>query len=231
MSGGVRWIDAPEAAGAGDLPVAWLLRWDDPRVDGWLSRSAPDRADLARFAGRADAGRRIVRRRLARLLLATVGNCRADAVRLDDAAGGGVAVAVPAGWHVSLAGGGGWCAVATGPAPLGIDIEPVAGDPLPGDLLTVAERGRIAAMPAHGRLAASLACWAGKEAHAKRLGRPREADPAAIDVLVTGAVGLARSAAGTSRLAFRYGEGRIAAVALAAGDDATARGGSSDPAR
>lgn len=205
--GGVRWIGAPgEAAGTAEV-TAWLVRWDDPRVDGWLAEVPPDPADLARFAGRADAGRRIARRRLARRLLGEVTDGPA---MLGEGPFGAAVVVAPAGWSVSLAGGREWCAIAIGREPLGIDVEPVAGEPLPPDLLTAGERVWLAGLPTHERPAASLACWTGKEAHAKRLGRPRQEEPSGIEVLG----GEARSASGRSRLEVRRGEGWVATVAL-----------------
>ncbi|WP_375380294.1 4'-phosphopantetheinyl transferase family protein [uncultured Sphingomonas sp.] len=213
MTAGVRWIDAPEEARSAQA-AAWLVRLDDPRVDRWLARSPALAADLPIVASSADAGERLVRRRLARLLLGEMTGMWPAGVVLDRTAGGGPIVAVPADWHVSLAGRAPWCAVAVARSPVGIDVEPIAGEPLPLDLLTAAERAWIADRPAADRLRASLACWVAKEAHAKRFGHPRGLDPAAVETQPAGRPRFVRSGDDWSRVVFAGGAACVAAVAV-----------------
>ena len=212
-AGDVCWIDAPEEARATQA-AAWLVRLDDPRVDRWLARSAALPADLPIIAGRADAGERLVRRRLARLLLGEMTGMPPAQMVLDCTTEGAPIVADPSGWRVSFAGRAPWCAIAIGRSPVGIDVEPVEGEALPVDLLTAAERAWIAERPAADRLRASLACWVAKEAHAKRFGHPRGLDPAAVETQPAGLPGFVRSGDDWSRVVFADGAACVAAVAV-----------------
>jgi phosphopantetheinyl transferase len=215
VSGRVGWIDVPEAAARDCAAVAWLVRLDDPRVAPWLAHSPLATGDLAAVAGRADAIQRLARRRLARLLLGRMAGIRPEGVELGRTEAGAPVILHPAGWYVSLAGRAGWCAVAAGRAPVGVDVEPLEGAPLPDDLLTPAERGWIAGHPPAERLRASIACWVAKEAHAKRFGRPRSLDPAAVDTQPAARSGAARSGADWSRIVpGGDGAGCIAALAV-----------------
>lgn len=213
MTGGVRWIDAPEQARAAQV-AAWLVRLDDPQSDRWLARSPVLTTDFPIVAGRADAGERLVRRRLARLALGEMTGTPPAQVALGRTAEGAPIVSDPCGWHVSLAGGSPWCAIAVGRSPVGIDVERVEGEPLPPDLLTAAERTWIADRPAADRLRASLACWVAKEAHAKRFGHPRSLDPAAVETQPAGRPGFVRSGDDWSRVVFAGGVACVAAVAV-----------------
>ncbi|MGI4948691.1 MAG: 4'-phosphopantetheinyl transferase family protein [Janthinobacterium lividum] len=216
MTGAVRWIGAPdEASGSGDGRVAaWLVRLDDRRVERWLTGSPATPSDLAAVAAQVDAGDRLVRRRLARLLLGAAAGVPPASVTLERTVVGAPIVAAPGGWHVSLAGRAPWCAIAIGRSPVGIDVEPVGGEPLPDDLLTAAERAWVAGHPARDRPRASLACWVAKEAHAKRFGRPRALDPAAVETQPAGRPGLVRSGADWSRIVAGGDASCVAAVAV-----------------
>lgn len=212
----VHWIDDPDAARGlpADAAIAWAWRDDDPRIPDWTARSVTTPDDRAAFAGRRDAGERLHRRRLARLLLGIVSGCRPDAIRVTRTATGAPRPVVPEGWHMSVAGSAGHALIALARAPLGADIEALPADPLPLDLLTAQERAMLAALSSADRARASLGCWVAKEAHAKRLGDPRRLAPHAIDTRLAGERGTATSAAGTSTITLRHRETSIAAIAL-----------------
>ena len=143
--------------------------------------------EAAAFVGRHDAGERLLRRRLARLLIAAVGKTNPSGVRITPDAAGRPLVAKPHGWHLGLAARWPACLLAIARDPIGVDIE-LATEPLPDDLLTSAERRQIATMPRAERAMEGARRWAAKEAHAKWTGRPRALDPAQIETAVADVV-------------------------------------------
>lgn len=192
---------------AADTPTLWLVDLDDPITSaraGAVSLTAADRADLARHR---DAGERLLRRGLARLLLAVAGGCHPDAIAIERSPAGAPVVTTPAGWHLSLAARWPMCLVGVAPVPLGVDVEAIV-EPLPDDLLTEVERHDH--LLVGEKVAAQV--WAAKEAHAKWTGHPRDLDPAAIE---TGFPPLVTSIFGTTRCWRRDTAGHVAAVCTA----------------
>lgn len=213
--------DAPLTV-ARAAPTVWLVSIDDPAARMLAERLSPIAGEVAAIAGRGDAGKRLLRGRLARLLLAAAGRLRTDMIVVERDAAGRPLVTMPHGWHLSVAARWPICAIGVAPQPLGVDIEQVADDALPVDLLTAAERRHLANPPvtpgligghAAGAGVAAARCWAAKEAHAKWTGRPRDLDPAAIE---TGQPPLVTSRFGTTRCWLSDLPGHVAAVCTAA---------------
>jgi phosphopantetheinyl transferase len=181
---------------APDAPTLWLLDIDDAATRCRAEAVAPLPQEAALFAARCDAGRRWLRRRLARLLLAAAGSCRPDRVVIERSAAGAPVVVTPAGWYLSVAGRWRHCLVGIAPLPLGVDLERIERDqPVPPDLLTGAEREALALTAGGDRPRFFARAWAAKESHAKWTGAPRAVEPAVVE---TG-VAFVRSPWGTTR--------------------------------
>jgi phosphopantetheinyl transferase len=139
--------------------------------------------ELREYAGRADAGTRLARRRLVKALVAWAAGVHPDSVRLGRSALGAPVVEAPDGWFVSLSGQGSRCLVGLAREPIGVDIEPRTAPPPPHDLMTARERQWLASLPALEAEREALAFWVAKEAHAKRTGRASRIEPDEIEVV------------------------------------------------
>ena len=168
-----RWLFGDEglASVAVDAPSVWLVDLNDPAVRRRAEAIGLRPEDHRRVAARMDAGERLIRWRLARLLLARATTQSPDTVMIDHDEAGAPVVLSPAGWHLSLAARWPRCLIGIAPTPLGVDLE-TGTEPLPSDLLTVHER-QVAGRDPHR--------WAAKEAHAKWTRRPLDLEPADID--------------------------------------------------
>ncbi|WEK01549.1 MAG: 4'-phosphopantetheinyl transferase superfamily protein [Candidatus Sphingomonas phytovorans] len=197
---------------APDAPVAWSVRLDRPATPTMVARASLLPDDLTDLAKRPDAGMRGLRRRLARLLVATATGEHPDLIRIERSRLGAPVVVVPDGWHISLAGQWPFCAIALSRAPVGIDVEPLATAALPLDLFTAAEHSAFKNEEPIERLFR----WIAKEAHAKRLGRASLADPARIETWRSHGELLVRCADGISRCEIRILNDAAHALAIAA---------------
>lgn len=166
---------------ATEAPLVWLVSIDDPDARTRAEQVAIPASMLADVAASRDAGERLLRRRLAMLLLATASGCRGNQVEIAYTAAGAPAVAVPAGWHLSVAARWPDCAIGVARIRLGVDLERITDEPVSLDLLTLAEQAWLRQLPIADQPAAFAGCWAAKEAHAKWTGQPRRLDPAAIE--------------------------------------------------
>ena len=120
----------------------------------------------------------LARRAFARLALAHRLGCSAEDIEIARAGDGGpVLVAPDCGLHLSLSGRADFAAIAFGPAPVGVDIEPAGGavSDLPLNVMHTAERAALAAAGADAP-DLFLRLWCAKEAWLKalRLGFWRE---------------------------------------------------------
>lgn len=143
--------------------VVWYVRLDQPLAAEMAARCRLSAEDLCELAGRPDALMRGVRRRLAKVLLATILHIHPDEVCIARGNAGAPAVLKPKGWHVSLAGQWPHCLVGVARQAIGVDIEPVNGSGPPIDAFTSAERQLLAQHP----LSETTPLWVLKEAHAK----------------------------------------------------------------
>lgn len=197
-------------------PVVWSVRLDGDAAAATLARTPHSERDLADFAATPDAAHRLLRRRLTRALLGRIAGVPPGAILFGRGADGAPSVLSPKGWHLSVAGRAPLCLIAASAAPVGVDVEPLDEAPPLPDMLTPREAARIAAVPAAGQPREWLRHWCAKEAHAKRLGRARHADPRDIEVDLEAVEAFAMSGDGISRLALRERGGRIEAVAMPA---------------
>jgi hypothetical protein len=179
-----RWLVGGDAALVVDpaAPALWLFDIDDTATRRRAEAVAPLPGEAALFAARGDAGRRWLRHRLARLMLAGAAGCRPDAVVLGRSAAGAPLVAVPDGWHMSVAARWPACLIGIARERIGVDLEAIDRDlPPETDLLTPDERDRLALTPAEDQPGFFAAAWAAKESHAKWTGFPRAVAPALVD--------------------------------------------------
>ena len=135
-----------------------------------LAQASPERrARIARFRRWEDAHRALLGELLVRAVAAErLGIALAD-VRLGTEPEGKPFVTDHPDFHVNLAHGGGWVVCASGPWPVGVDIEPVAPVPaeLPPEACTPGERLALEGPGCEARFAR---LWTAKEACAKALG-------------------------------------------------------------
>jgi phosphopantetheinyl transferase len=215
---GPLWHDGPLAqlvAEAG-RPVAWSVRLDSEAAGAALAAVRHTDRDLADFAAAPDAGNRLLRRRLARALLAAVTDTEAEGILFGRTAEGAASVLSPTGWYLSVAGRAPLALIGVARDPIGVDVEPLDASPPLWDMLAPGEAAELQGLPRHAQAPEWLRRWVAKEAHAKRLGYARSADPAAIATSRDGAEVAARSAQGVSRVFLREPGGRIEAGAVAA---------------
>lgn len=195
--------------------MIWSVHLDSEAAAAALALSPHTDRDLADFAAAPDAAHRLRRRRLTRALLGRLSGVAPSHILFGRTGEGAVSVLTPQGWHVSVAGRASLCLIGLSPAPLGVDVEPFDDAPPLWDMLTKAEGAEIERLPPSERPHEWLRCWAAKEAHAKRLGYARHADPAVIETRAEGADRLrVSSAEGVSDCRLRSVGGRIEAVAL-----------------
>jgi phosphopantetheinyl transferase len=194
--------------------VAWSVRLDSEAAAAALARVQHTDRDLAEFAAAADAGNRLLRRRLARALVGRLAGAPAASILFGRTREGAPSLLSPKGWHVSVAGRPPSCLIGVSRTTIGVDLEPLGDAPPLWDMLTNAEREALESLPRAEQPHQWLRRWAAKEAHAKRLGYARHADPAAIET--SGDPPFARSGEGASTIFLREVGGRIEAVALAA---------------
>ena len=162
-------------------PVVWLVSIDDRDARLRAEQVPIPPSLLARFASSQQAGERLLRRRLAMVLVAQAGGSAIDEIEIAATAQGAPRIIAPNGWHLSVAARWPDCAIAVARVPVGVDIERITAEPVAFDLLTIAEQKGIGRAPAADQPAAFTSCWVAKEAHAKWTGNPRRLDPANID--------------------------------------------------
>jgi phosphopantetheinyl transferase len=196
-------------------PVVWSVRLDSEAAAAALASAPRTDRDLADFAAAPDAGNRLRRRRLTRALLGHLtGDAPSDILfgRTTEAA---LSVLSPKGWHLSVAGRAPLCLIGISPVPIGVDVEPFDESPPLWDMLTAAEGVEVERLAPAERPHEWLRRWAAKEAHAKRFGYARRADPALIETQPVGVDRLKISSEeGISDCRLRSVGGRIEAVAL-----------------
>ncbi len=208
------WLSGPVSdwPAAADRPIAWHIRLDDPAVARLHVSAAVRAEDLRDLANRPQAEHRLRRRQLTRLLLARIADLHPDQIAFTRSALGAPLLALPEGWHVSVAGRGVEALIGVSRAAIGVDLEELLDAPLPDDAITAGERGTLAAAGPREW----TACWVAKEAHAKRLGIASAVDPAAIhtEALSTDHW-VATTAEGDSRCILRQSGSLLLGVAVA----------------
>ena len=144
---------------------------DDPALAGWTDLAAMPR-DLAERARSAAPARFLERRAVARHLVAEALGMAADAVAIGHGARGAPEIVAPAGPLISLSARDDLFAIAVAPAPVGIDLEPLAFDPgaIPWNVLHSEEAALLRGLPEEARAETFLRLWTAKEAALKALG-------------------------------------------------------------
>jgi 4'-phosphopantetheinyl transferase len=197
-------------------PVVWSVRIDSEAAAAALAVAPHTDRDLAEFAAAPDAGNRLLRRRLVRALLSRLAGLPSAAILFGRTAAGAPSVLSPKGVHMSVAGRAPLCLIGIAPEPLGVDVEPLDAAPPLWDMLTQGEAAAIRAQPQREQPHEWLRRWVAKEAHAKRLGYARHADPARVETRAEGEDRVrVASAEGSSLCRLRIVAGRIEALALA----------------
>lgn len=200
-------------------PIAWSVRLDSEAAAAALRQAPHTDLDLADFAAAPDAGNRLLRRRLSRAVISRITGAPPAAILFGRTPEGAPSVLSPKGWHVSVAGQAPLCLIGAAQEPIGVDAEPDDGGAPLWDMLAPGEEIMLAPLPPELRSSEWLRRWTAKEAHAKRLGFARRADPAAIVTRPTGMGELAcRSPEGVSLCYTREVGGRIETVALEGSD-------------
>ncbi len=203
------WGGLDDLPDIGEAPLAWHVQLDDPAMVA-LARQAPlSPADLVDLANRPQAGLRVLRRQLTKVLLARVAGIHPDTIVLRRSEAGGLVVVEPAGWHVSVAGRWPYCLIGIARAALGVDIEPYNAEPPPGDAFTPEEFARLGKAPGW----ALLRRWTAKEAHAKAFGIASQIDAADMETQAAGILVQTRSAIGQTVCHFNTDRDRICALA------------------
>ena len=149
-----------------------LVERSIPR-DGLPLPLPQEREEAARFPDPLRADGYVLRRQIARAIIAEAIGIEAGRLRLQANAAGAVQIeGVSAPLHLSFSARGAFGLIGIAHQPLGVDLElPIAPDAIPFNLLRPDERESIMAQPLKERSASFLHLWTLKEAIAKALGR------------------------------------------------------------
>lgn len=209
-NGATLWFDGllADLPPPGGRPLAWYLRLDRPEAERYARAASLTLPEIAAFAHVGDALFRIMRRRLAKVLVAKVSGCHPDEVSIGRSATGALRLESPHGWFLSLAGQVPHALIAVGRNPLGVDVEPAEAD-VPEDSFSPGDRATL------GLLGSPLvAGWVAKEAHGKACGQARVLDPRAIELSWGESGLLARSDGARSIVHLNIGDRTCAGIAL-----------------
>ncbi|WP_174286437.1 4'-phosphopantetheinyl transferase superfamily protein [Sphingomonas bacterium] len=144
--------------------------------------------DLADAARSPDAGGRLLRRHLARALVARMADVPVAEVRLSRTSLGAPVVVTPAGWYISQSGRGGDWLIGASRQPIAVDREPLDDAPPLRDMLAPAEIQALDRLAPADQPLDWLRRWTIKEAHAKLIGSPLRIRPEAIETRLDTAV-------------------------------------------
>jgi len=190
-----------------DVPRIFLARFDlsdaDVRAPAELSALAAsldvdEQLRAERFVRHGDRARFIVAHAGLRRCLGGALGCPPEVVRLRAAPGGKPELAeMPGSLSFNLAHSATVALVAWGDAPLGVDIEDIAGDVdhhgVGALVFSTRERARLASQPdVTAQRADFYAAWTRKEALLKALGTGLDRDATVIDLVAQGEAGEGR---------------------------------------
>lgn len=163
------------------MPVPCAVWWATARPLDASLLDEPTRARLATMRRAGDRERHATAARLGDLLVRAHGGASARVVRARGERPRVVGAAVPL--HLSVAHAGPHVAVAIGPHPLGVDVEPLGAD-VSGVAAALApgEAHAVARLPAGERDDALLRIWVRKEALLKAAGTGFAVDARTVDV-------------------------------------------------
>jgi phosphopantetheinyl transferase len=195
-------------------PLAWRVRLDDEQAERDAGRATLSAQEIAAFARVGDAPWRVMRRRLAKALIAQIAEVHPDDVRIARDASGALQVVAPAGWHLSLAGQPPYALIGLHRSPIGVDIEPETAKPPPDDAFSDDERTTLDSLWPGDADRAALIGWVAKEAHSKASGRARQLGPRDIELGVDASSLIAVSTSARTRVHLTLEAGTIAAIAF-----------------
>jgi phosphopantetheinyl transferase len=210
------------AATPGDI-VVWAFDIADPALHPTLRTVSATSSELTEFACGAEQPTRIARRLLSRALIAHLHQWLPADVTICREHGQTPVVTAPAGWHISVAGRGAHHVIAVARRPIGVDTEPLGSEPPIWDMMTPSEYDALRVVPVSAQSRAWIERWVTKEAHCKRLGYARTADPVTVETRKTGQTLVAECQRGASLCVLSAHGGAI--VALAQGFDGIAQSG------
>lgn len=157
-----------------------------------------------RYAGtpvvwRVSDDRHVPRHVQACALVAQCADVSAVSVRLARNAAGAPRVLSPAGWHIGLAGRGGWTLIGAATRPIAVDREMADGAAPLWDMLSETEVAALRALDPAEQSRAWLRRWTIKEAHAKLIGEPRRLAPETIETQILDSARATATCEGRSR--------------------------------
>ena len=156
----------------------------------------------------------MLRRCLAKALIAQVASCHPDHVRIERDPFGALRVQAPPGWHISLAGQPPHALIGLHRVGLGVDIEPSNAPSPPRDAFSSVERTMLDALWPGDADRARLIGWVAKEAHGKARGQARQLDPRAIGLCHRAGSLWATSGSVSTRIHLAIETATIAALAV-----------------
>lgn len=195
-------------------PLAWRVRLDDPITQRDATAATLSPRETETFSHVPDAPWRMLRRRLAKALIAQVAACHPDQVSIERDPLGAVRIVAPIGWHLSLAGQPPHALIGLHRDPIGVDIEPWDAPAPPADAFSGEELEMLDNLWDHATDHARLRGWVAKEAHGKACGRARKLDPRDIQLHQHAGSVIGESAGVRTSIHIAFETTTIAAVAV-----------------
>ena len=164
--------------------VVWSVNSDGLFAASALAGTPATKADLADAARGKNGGWRLLRRRLARGLIAQLSGTRIVDVHLSRNAAGRPIIDWPAGWYLGLSGCHGDCLIGVARRPIAVDREPLDYAAPLRDMLTPSELSALDRLAEADRPLEWLRRWTIKEAHAKLIGEPLRIRPEVVETQI-----------------------------------------------
>lgn len=164
--------------------VAWSVAADGLLAASALAGTPATKADLADAVRGKDGGWRLLRRRLARALVAHLAGMRVVDVYLSRNEAGAPIIDSPGGWYLGLSARDGDCLIGVARRPIAVDREPLDHATPLRDMLTPSELSALDRLAEADRPLDWLRRWTIKEAHAKLLGEPLRIRPEDIETQI-----------------------------------------------
>ena len=164
--------------------VAWSVTADGPVAARALAGTSAITIELAAGAMGQSGGWRLLRRHLARTLVAHLSGMRLVDVRLSRNVAGRPIVNSPGDWYLGLSGRDRECLIGVARRPIAVDREPLDHAAPLRDMLTPSELLALDRLAEADRSLNWLRRWTIKEAHAKLLGEPMRIRPEDIETRI-----------------------------------------------
>ena len=194
--------------------VAWSITADSPLAARTLVGTSTSTTELAEAAMGKNSGFRLLRRYLARALVAHLSGMRAVDVHFSQNAAGRPIIDAPSGWYLGLSARDGDCLIGVARRPIAVDREPLDHATPLWDMLTSSERSALDRLAEADRPLSWLRRWTIKEAHAKLSGDPLHIRPEDIETQISGSEMATATFSGVSRCWTRQTSIAIETVAM-----------------